>query len=649
MPDRMKATKVGESRRPQGARPERRAPQQDGEVVDTRESSRLWVAIPITLSGVRKDGLAFVERTATVNISKRGAKILTLHDLDTGTFIWLQNVAVRKFSIAKVVRSGERTNPKEATEICVRLLDLLDSERIWRLEAVPTDWIKEFVPPSAPERMEYLLAKEQLARPEILAYRAVETKVPEEAFTRKAREIARHKDAKAPLADRGAPPAPQGAGSSPSVIPPQRERATEVSDTASMRGKARPESAPQVLDSLDAQAAGAAVSAPEGSHHKEAIISPDEGDQEVSEVSRAAWDSIAQRTQAVSNALAELSVISEGLYQRCEAVLGDFRGQLSAAFIAFEQKGAAHATELEANAQDLMDRVARLNKEQVEKASQEIEKAENSVRVAGERTGLRLKAAMAELESSQVARLEELKAQLQEHADSVAVGLSERAKETAAMAAEVSKKTVSTTAEEARKQVARAQEVLESVGQKASDRLNERLAAILKHAETACRTAEEATNNINLVAHEAVERLEAAEKKRESDFREWARLLETRVERLLTVMEELERRSGILHRGIIKDKLESGLQEVSKRKTTERSDLQVVPNDLVERTLEKINEPTEPAPERLKEEVALGPDGETRHIHLANTAEPVESAADAGRGAHSERPAETSTNREGQT
>jgi hypothetical protein len=671
MPDRKKATKVGESRRPQGAQPERRAPQREGaalqassggrgwfrrgvtsgeeeEGVDARESSRLWVAIPVTLLGVRKDGQAFVERTTTVNIGKQGAKILTLHDLDTGTFIWLQNVAVKKFSIAKVVRSSERINPKEVTEICVRLLDLLDPERIWRLEAVPTDWIREFVPPSAAERMEYLLAKEQVARPEILAYRAVETTVPDEALKRKAREGAGRKDAGAPSTERGAPPALQGAGPSPTVIPPQRERASEVPDAASIRGKARPESAQQVMGSLDEQAAGEAVPAPEGSHHKEATISPDEGDQDVFKVSGAAWDSITPRTEAIRNGLAELSTISEGLYHRCEGALGDFRGQLTAAFVAFEQKGAAQAADLEKNAQDLMDRVTHYNKEQAEKISHEIEKAENSVRIAGERTRLRLQAAMTEMESSQVARLEDLKTQLQEHADSVAVGLSERAKETAAMMAEVAKKTVSTTTEEARRQVARVQEVLESVGQKASERLNERLAVILKHADTACRTAEGATNNINLVAQQAVERLEATEKKRESDFAEWARLLESRLEKLLTVMEGPERRSGMLHRDI-QDKPESALQEVLKRRTTERSDLQGVFNELAEPTTEKVNEQAEAATERLKEEAALVPNEETRQTHLANTAEPVESAADTGTGVHSERLAETSTEQEDQT
>jgi hypothetical protein len=647
MPDRKKATKVGESRHPQGAQPGRRAPQYEGEVADTRESSRLWVAIPITLSGVRKDGVAFVERTETVNISKRGAKMLTLHNVDTGTYVWLQNVAVKKSSIARVVRSGERTNPNEATEICVRLLDLLDSERIWRLEAVPTDWIREFVAPSAAERMEYLLAKEQLADPEVLAYRAVETKVPEEARKRKEREIASRKDTEAPSTERRPPPAPQGAGPSPIVIPSQRERASDVSDTASIRGKTRPESAQQVMGSLDAQAAGEAVPAPEGSHHKEATISPDEGDQDVLKVSEAAWDYITPRTEAIRNGLAELSVISEGLYRRCEGVLGDFRGQLSAAFVAFEQKGAAQAAELGKNAQDLMDRVTRYNKEQAEKTSHEVEKAENSVRLVGERTTLRLKAAIAEMESNHEARLEDLKTQLQEHADSVAGGLSERAKETAAMTAEAAKKTVSTTAEEARKQVARVQEVLESVGQNASERLNERLAAILKHADTACRTAEGATNNINLVAQEAVERLEAAEKKRESDFAEWARLLESRLEKLVTVMEGLERRSSMLHRGF-QDKLESTLQEVLRRRPAETSELQGVFNDLVEHTTGKVSEQAEAATERLKEEEALEPIEETGQNHLANKAEPTESAVDAGTGVHSERLAETSTKQEDQ-
>ncbi len=657
--------------------------------MDERESSRLPVSIPVTLCGLDRDGQAFRENTRTVIVSKRGAKIVTLHDLEKNAYIWIENVGAKKFSIAKVVGKGKRVDPKEATEICAKVLDLPDPEKIWGIEAPPEDWTRDFEQPSEADRLEYHLARGRLARPEILAYGAVETTVPEEIIERNAIDPAGLLELDISSTETKAEPGQQSASSIGSLAPPHTE-AGAVPLTVSDQATESPATVPQSSGSSGIREVWGSAPIPEGSHHEQQIQAAAESGHDVQEDAEAAEDSIASRTEPIKNGLTEISTEKEGFERRSAVLLGEFERKLEAALVTFQQKSAAQAEDMERSVRDLVERGSRQVEEQIQNASREIDAVKNSIHLAGEQARAQLQAVSEEMESRQAKRMAELssaeegleqkagklvkrfegslddalrafqekggagqadleravqgllessKHQLQEHINATVEGLGEKAKETLA-----------TAAEEARKQVARMQEVPESLARTAGERLDQRLALKLKeHADIAGRISESATNSINLFADQAVKRLEAAEKMTEDGFSAWADFFESRLAELLAGMEGFERQSETLLQDF-QDKLESTLGKFLRRKTAGTSDLQEVSNDLVEDLTERANEQTDAATEKLNEEaraVARLVEEESQ-THLAKANEALESAARAATEMYAQRLARTSAEHEEQ-
>ena len=683
MPKRSRPDKLGDTSGARDRKTGRRARRLEATAAtNERESSRLPISIPVTLYGTGGDGKPFRESTRTVNVSKRGARIVTLHDLEKDTYIWIENVGARMISIGKVIRKGKRVNPQEATEICVEVLELLDPEKIWGIEAPPKDWAREFEPPSDAHRLEYLLAKSRLVSSETLSYGAIETVVPEEIIKKKAHGPAGLLDAETSSTEAEGGASVQNPSSHPSIIPPQREGAGEVppsvsSEATDLSGTARQSSGSQGVGEVQ-------ESAPIRRRCDEQILPPAEGDQDVPRVAEVAKESIGLSAEAIRNGLAEPPSATDGLKLSSETMLEDFQAKLAAALMAFQRIGVTKAEELEKNSQGLVDRTTRQLEEQAEKTSRETEKAENSICLACERARAQMQAASEEMESRQAKRMAELssaeeglqqqaaellksvegsldnaleafqekgsagqaeleaavqgllessKNKLQEHADAAIAALSEKARETL----------LATTAEEARKQVARMQEVLESLAQSAGERFDERLTLILKEAATASRASEAATNRINLITDQAVKRLEAAEKKTKDGYLEWGDHFESRLAGFLTSMEGLACQSETLHRDF-QNKLESALQEFLKRKAAETSDLQEVFNNLVERATAQVAKQAEAAIEKLKGEAkaVVRPVKEGSQNHSAEANEVLESAARAAAEIYARRVARTS-------
>jgi hypothetical protein len=111
----------------------------------SRRSTRLAIAIPITINGKDSGGHTFKENSRTVVINKHGAKILTFHDLGLGTEITIENRALGRSAQANVVWQGERSSPKDPIEVGIQLVH---AENIWGIEFPPDDW-QEGPPPSA--------------------------------------------------------------------------------------------------------------------------------------------------------------------------------------------------------------------------------------------------------------------------------------------------------------------------------------------------------------------------------------------------------------------------------------------------------------------------------------------------------------------
>jgi hypothetical protein len=109
----------------------------EAEGATRRRSTRLAIAIPITINGKDSAGRAFKENSRTVVINKHGAKILTFHQLAIGAELTIENRALGRTAKATVVWQGEQPAPKDPMEVGIQLSQ---AENIWGIEFPPDDW-----------------------------------------------------------------------------------------------------------------------------------------------------------------------------------------------------------------------------------------------------------------------------------------------------------------------------------------------------------------------------------------------------------------------------------------------------------------------------------------------------------------------------
>jgi len=109
----------------------------DAQAAARRRSTRLAIAIPVTISGKDASGHTFKENSRTVIINKHGAKILTSHELALSSEVTVENRALGRAARATVVWVGDKPSPKEPVEVGVQLFH---AENIWGIEFPPDDW-----------------------------------------------------------------------------------------------------------------------------------------------------------------------------------------------------------------------------------------------------------------------------------------------------------------------------------------------------------------------------------------------------------------------------------------------------------------------------------------------------------------------------
>jgi hypothetical protein len=114
-----------------------KATKPDAQGAANRRSTRLAIAIPITISGKDASGHTFKENSRTVIINKQGAKILTLHDVTLNSELTVENRALGRAAQAIVVWVGNKASPKDPVEVGVQLSH---AENIWGIEFPPDDW-----------------------------------------------------------------------------------------------------------------------------------------------------------------------------------------------------------------------------------------------------------------------------------------------------------------------------------------------------------------------------------------------------------------------------------------------------------------------------------------------------------------------------
>ncbi|MBZ5514670.1 MAG: hypothetical protein LAN62_07470 [Acidobacteriia bacterium] len=102
-----------------------------------RRSTRLAIAIPITISGKDAGDRAFKENSRTVIINKQGAKIVAVHELALGSEVAVENRALGRSAKATVVWLGDRKSSKDPQEVGVQLFE---AQNIWGIDFAPEDW-----------------------------------------------------------------------------------------------------------------------------------------------------------------------------------------------------------------------------------------------------------------------------------------------------------------------------------------------------------------------------------------------------------------------------------------------------------------------------------------------------------------------------
>ncbi len=117
--------------------------QADVPVLVGRRSTRLSVAVPITVTGTDAAGNDFRENTFTLNVNKHGAEIATSRALGASAEVTIENATLGRKARARVVLRRERRTPNSPYEVS---LELLDPENIWGVRFPPADWEKDFSP-----------------------------------------------------------------------------------------------------------------------------------------------------------------------------------------------------------------------------------------------------------------------------------------------------------------------------------------------------------------------------------------------------------------------------------------------------------------------------------------------------------------------
>ena len=113
-----------------------------------RRSTRLTIAVPVTVSGTDTQGNPFSESTRTITVNRHGGKLLLSPELRLKDLVQLTSPRVDRAVSAQVVWLGKRRTESEPREVAV---ELLEPGNIWGVDFPPADWnsapsIRDLVP-----------------------------------------------------------------------------------------------------------------------------------------------------------------------------------------------------------------------------------------------------------------------------------------------------------------------------------------------------------------------------------------------------------------------------------------------------------------------------------------------------------------------
>ncbi len=553
------------------------------ECVPVRATTRLPLAIDVTLSGKDEDGDTFKETTRTIDIGKNAARIATFHQLAPGAEVSIENCALGRTAVAKVAWRSDRRSPKEPIEIAVELLETFEPESIWGIKSPPEDWEEGSPKPTLAQRLEYLGARDRAGLAEFLPKAEAEAAEPVLSLAAQPNGHALQKELETTSStEQGRIQAEVPA---PLDVQIEGHPSTDFTIRQTQATQQAKQEIDRVLQTITAEAkeklrmmAGAMVPSLHAETQKvleksaaqiasqlaqtleeQARAACRSADAAVDSISLAAEEALAklqtarQKMEAsfakdYQKRLAELSTSAiEGLQPKSDALLEGFQDQLQNTLHSFQQKGAKEvADQVQKMAEDLLERSAK----QLQKRADDTLEMLSEERKAW---GIRL--------------VGETKKQL---AGMAQASLESLAKQTKATAEECCKGAAQTLREQAR---------------------------------TACRSADAAVNSINLAAEEALAKLQTARQKMEASFGTNAEdRLKQSAESLAPTIEGLQRESDAVLEGF-QGQLQNTLHSFQQKGAKEVTDqLQKMAEDLLERSAKQLQKRADDTLEMLSEE-----------------------------------------------
>jgi hypothetical protein len=102
-----------------------------------RRSTRLSISIPVVISGVDVEGIAFRESVRTLIVNKHGGKIATPRHLALNSELMVENLALNVVAKASVVWWSEKHFPGDVHHVG---LQLIEAQNVWGIAFPPDDW-----------------------------------------------------------------------------------------------------------------------------------------------------------------------------------------------------------------------------------------------------------------------------------------------------------------------------------------------------------------------------------------------------------------------------------------------------------------------------------------------------------------------------
>lgn len=114
---------------------------------EQRRSTRLSIAVPVTISGQNTRGEMYREGTRTIVINRHGACIATAQPLAPGLELAIENPPLRITVQGRIIHVSAPAPDSGSYEIGV---ELLEPKNVWGIQYPPADWRQANVTPAQP-------------------------------------------------------------------------------------------------------------------------------------------------------------------------------------------------------------------------------------------------------------------------------------------------------------------------------------------------------------------------------------------------------------------------------------------------------------------------------------------------------------------